>query len=222
MAFAKLTTKKATALTPQVVTIIVDDSGSMEGQKAQDATKGVQDVVITIQAGNQGSSGSRFLVSIAKFGNATIPLVEVVRPESISLNQLSFSGDSGGTEMADALDWAVRAVQKGMTECRRVPGFVEEGAPTPLVLFFSDGANTGRDIATPAQELRGVRFGGGSIDVVAVGIGMDQNSFPVMQQIASKPELAVNIDPAQLAAFLADVGATVMKGEDIKKMVENY
>jgi len=222
MAFAKLTAKKATALTPQVVTIIVDDSGSMEGQKAQDATKGVQDVVITIQAGNQGSSGSRFLVSVAKFGSSTIPMVEAVRPETISMNQLSFSADSGSTEMADALDWAARAVQKGIDDCRRLTGFVEEGAPTPLVLFFSDGANTGRDVTSAAQVLKGIRFAGSGIDVVAVGIGMDQDAFPVMQQIASKPELAINIDPAQLAAFLADVGATVMKGENIKTMVDNY
>lgn len=90
MPFQKLTTKKATSLTPQVVTLIVDDSASMSGTKADQVTKAIQDVVITIQASNLGSKGYRFLLNIAKCGSTVIPLAEAARPESVSLIQLIF------------------------------------------------------------------------------------------------------------------------------------
>jgi TRAP-type uncharacterized transport system substrate-binding protein len=75
----------ATALTPQVVTLIVDDSGSMSGAKAQDATEAIKNLVITMQSGNQGSTGYRFLLNIAKFGSGTTALAQAARSESISL-----------------------------------------------------------------------------------------------------------------------------------------
>jgi uncharacterized protein YegL len=222
MAFKRLTTKKATSLTPQVVTLVVDDSGSMGGSKAADATKGVQEIIITIQAGNQGASNSRFFVNIAKFGSTTIPLVEAGRPESVSLTQLTFTGDSGGTEMAGALNWAVHSTQKALGECRKISKYIEESSPNPLVLFFSDGANTGGDVGPAAQALRAIPFGGGNVDVVAVGIGMNPGDFSLMERIASQPELAVNIDPSQLAEFLAEVGATLQKGEEPGKLIKQF
>ncbi len=222
MAFQRLTTKKATSLTPQVVTIVVDDSGSMSGQKATDATKGVQDIIITIQAGNQGASNSRFFVNVAKFGSSTTPLVEAARPESVSLGQFTFTGDSGGTEMPDALTWAARATQRALAECRKIPKYIEESSPNPLVLFLSDGANTGGDVTPGAQAIKSIPFSGGNVDVVAVGIGMSQSDFAVMERIASKQELAANIDPAQLAEFLAEVGATLQKGEDAENILKKF
>lgn len=222
MAFQKLTTKKATSLTPQVVTLIVDDSGSMEGSKAEQATNAMQDLVIAMQAGNQGSGGFRFLLNIAKFGSSTIPLAEAAKPEIVSLKDLVFTADSGGTEMADALTWASQALQKGLAECKKIAKYSQEGSPNPLVVFFSDGENTGGDVGASADALKSVPFTGGMVDVVAVGIGMNQKDFPVMERIASRADLAVNIDPSQLAEFIADVGATVQRGESPKALVDKY
>jgi uncharacterized protein YegL len=222
MAFQKLSMKKATALTPQVVTLIVDDSGSMSGTKAQDATEAMKNLVITMQAGNQGSTGYRFLLNIAKFGSGVTALAEATKPELISLNSISFSGDSGGTDMPKALAWGATAVQRALDECRKVPGYSEESSPNPLVVFFSDGANTGGDVTSHAQALKSVRFTSGTVDVVAVGIGMLQYDLPVMEQIASRPELAVNIDPAELPGFIADVGATALNNETPDKLIEKY
>jgi len=233
MAFQRLTNRKATSLTPQVVTIVVDDSGSMTNSvidvadgankpKSSIVTSGVQDIVITIQAGNQGASNSRFFLNIAKFGDSAIPLVEAGRPESVSLSDLTFAGDSGGTEMAAALVWAAKATQKALAECRKIPNYSEEGSPNPLVLFCSDGENTGPDVAVPAQALRSISFAGGRVDVVAAGVGMNQKDFAVMEKIASKPELSVNVDPSQLSEFLAEVGATLQKGEAPEKLVGKF
>jgi len=222
MGFTKLTTKKATALTPQVVTLIVDDSGSMSGTKAHDATEAMKQLVITMQAANQGSTGFRFLLNIAKFGDHTTPIAEASRPEAISLGSLVFAGESGSTEMAEALNWTARTLQRALNDCRNVAGYVEESSPNPLVVFFSDGGNTGVDIAASAQALKNVHFAGGNVDVVAVGIGMEQKDFPVMERIASRSDLAVNIDPVELSAFIADVGATAVRGESSAEMVKKY
>jgi hypothetical protein len=81
-----------------------------------------------------------------------------------------------------------------------------------LVVFLSDGANTGPDVAESAQTLKSVKFAGGTIDVVAAGIGMEEKDFDVMQRIASRPALSTNIDPKELSVFLAAVGATVVAG----------
>lgn len=223
MPFQKLTDKKATSRTPQVVTILIDDSGSMSSnQKCQQATQGVKDLLMTIMTGNQGASLSRFVVSVAKFGDTVSPLVEATRPEDIDLSQLVFTGGSGSTEMANALEWAEKATTSGISRCQTVPDFIAESAPNPVVFFFSDGANTGSDIGNAAGALKAIQFPGGRIDVVAVGIGMSPSEFPVMERIASAPELAGNINAAELGEFLAAVGATLQKGESINKLMDQY
>jgi uncharacterized protein YegL len=227
MPVQKLTNKKATARSPQVVTLIVDDSGSMsattaEGPKNEQATSATKQLVMTMQSWNQGSTGSRYILNIAKFGSSTIPIAEASKPEAVSLNNLVFAADSGGTEMPEALAWASQALQKALSECRKIPGYAEEGSPNPLVLFFSDGENTGGDVGPVAKALKSIPFSGGAVDVVAVGIGMDQKDFPVMEGIASRPDLSVNIDPKDLAEFIADVGATLQKGESPETLIKKY
>jgi uncharacterized protein YegL len=222
MAIQKLTTKKATSLTPQVVTLIVDDSGSMAGQKAKDVTDAMENMVIAMQAQNQGSGGFRFLLNIAKFGSSTIPLAEAARPETVSLKQLVFTGDSGGTEMSSALTWASQALQNALAECQKIATYSQGGSPNPLVVFFSDGENTGGDVGASADALKAIPFAGGSVDVVAVGVGMSQNAFPIMERIASRPDLAVNIKESELGEFIADVVITVQRGDSPKALVDKY
>jgi uncharacterized protein YegL len=219
MAF--LTQKKATAHTPQVVTLIVDDSGSMDGEKAKQATAAMQDLVIAMQSGDLGSSAFRFLLNIAKFGDETSALAVAATPKEVTLDMLNFTGDSGTTDMPKALEWAKESLQQALTRCRQNPNFKEDASPNPLVVFFSDGANTGGDVEGPAHALRSIAFQGGSVDVVACGIGMDPNALPVMKKISSRPDLAVNIDPDTLGEFIAGVGATVLAGEQPKKLVQN-
>ena len=230
MPVQKLTNKRATSLTPQVVTMIVDDSGSMSssttaGPKNEQATSATKQLVMTMQSWNQGrtqATGSRYILNIAKFGSSTTSIAEAAKPEGVSLHDLVFAADSGGTEMPEALTWASQAVQKALAECRKIPGYTEEASPNPLVLFFSDGENTGGDVGPAAKALKAIPFVGGSVDVVAIGIGMDQKDFPIMEGIASRPELAVNIDPAEVAEFIAEVGATLQRGESPETLIKKY
>jgi len=226
-AIAKLSLKKATARTPQIVTFIIDDSGSMSmstpnGPKNEQATAATQQLIMTMQSWNQGSTGSRYILNIAKFGTTTVPIVEAAKPEDVSLNDLVFSADSGTTEMPEALTWAMHALKKSLDGCKQVPGYAEEASPNPLVIFFSDGGNTGGEVGTIAQALKSLPFAGGAVDVVAVGIGMDQSTFPIMQEIASRSDLSVNLEPGELGNFIADVGATLQRGESPETLIKKY
>lgn len=216
-----LTSKKATATTPQVVTLIIDDSGSMSGNKSKQATDAAQDMVITMQSANQGSSWSRYLLNICKFGSGVTPLANAAKPEEIDLGILDFSGSSGTTHMYSALDWGADSLQESLNRCRNeAPNYDEVNTPSPLCVFFSDGANNGPDPAPAAQALKSIPFKGGSIDVVACGIGMSSEDFQIMGIIASHQDLVVNIDPEKLAEFIAEVGATAIKSESPVKLIE--
>lgn len=214
-----LTNKKATSKTPQIVTLIVDDSNSMQGllhtgkTKAQVATDSLQDMVITTQANTQGAKGFRFLVNIAKFGNEVTPIAEAEAPPNVDLDELVFRGDSGRTNMAAALEWAVAALEKSLDVCRRLPAFDESNSPPPLIVFMSDGENNGPEIEDVARRLRSIRFGAGPVNVIACGIGMHEEHLPTLRTIASNPEFAMNINPSRLADFIAAVGATMMQGD---------
>ena len=218
---AYLTEKKATSTTPQVVTLVVDDSGSMEGDKARQVTAALQDMVIQMQSGNLGASISKFFVNLAKFGDQPTTIAVAARPNEVDISLLTFAGESGKTDIPLALQWAASAVAQSLDRCRREPVYREEDSPAPLVVFFSDGANTGGDVGPAAAALKGIQFQSGTIDVVACAIGMEPGDFPIMQSIASRPELAVNIDPSKLGDFIAEVGVTVLNNRRVESLVDN-
>ncbi|GEM_PF-5935334 len=218
-----LTHKRATSHTPQVIALIIDDSGSMrENDKATQATASVQDLLIQLQASTQGASGWRFLLNIAKFGDNITEIAVASPPLEIDFNSIAFAATGGATEMPKALQWAAWAIEQSLHKCRQLPGYDETNAPNPLCVFFSDGKNTSRDsVPNSAMALRSIPFTGGNVDVVACGIGMNPNDFPIMQQIASRPELAANIDPYRLGDFIAEVGATVQYDRNAVDLLRN-
>src|SRR5580658_3809679 len=197
--------KKATAYTPQVVVIVMDDSGSMNEpctgaeSKAKVASQGIRQLVMNIQADNVGSSICRYYLSLAKFGDDVTPLVEAQSPTDVRLSIIDFKGESGSTNMISALEWADKAIAGSLLMIRAsVPNYHEDRTPPPVVLFFSDGENTGPDVTEAAKRIHKLSFQGDKAMVVACGIGMKPEHFEVMQSIASLPELAANIAVEQL------------------------
>lgn len=224
MATQRLTTRIANSQSPQIVTLVVDDSGSMStDSKCTQATEALKNLVMEIQGGNMGTGGYRYLVNIAKFGDEVTPLAECAAPNTIDIDTLNFAGESGGTEMAPALEWASAVTDRSIKQLRALPKFKEEAAPNPIVVFFSDGENTGPDVTAPAQKLKSLKMVGGNIDVVACGIGMTQEAFDtVMKVIASKEDLAVNINPSELGNFIAEVRKTVIQGGSAQDLVQQF
>jgi len=202
--------------------IVIDDSGSMQGSSATQASEGAQQLVMEMQANNIGAGGSRFILSLGKFGDTVTPLCMAAKPDAVDMTTVEFTGDSGTTEMAAALTWAAEALEQSLAVCRRISGYVEADSPSPVVILFSDGANTGADVTTAVNRLHSIPFQSGRVNVVAVGIGMAPTDFQVMERIASDPDLARNINPAELQEFLAFAGATIVKGETPKVMVDQF
>ena len=218
MAFKK-SEKRANAHHPQIVILVIDDSGSMaEEGKCQQVTEAVQDMVITMQSLNLGTHGYRFLLNICKFGDAPTELAVAQSPSQVNVDSLVFDGSSGGTEMDTALRWAERALVQSLQRCRSVPNYQEESAPSPICVFLSDGECTGEDPAAAASSLRSVAFKDGQVDVFAVGVGMRDEHFEVMKTIASRPEYAIRIDAEGVADFLGDVGNTVVVGTGVEEL----
>jgi hypothetical protein len=209
----KKSDKRANALHPQCVTIVVDDSGSMaEEGKCQQVTEAIQDMVITMQSLNMGSHGYRYLLNICKFGDSPTELAVAKSPHEVDVDKLEFDGSSGGTDMLPALQWAEVALKKSLERCRSIPNFQEELAPNPICVFMSDGESTGEDPASAAKALRTIAIKNGEVDVLAVGVGMLDEHFEVMKSIASQPEYAVRIGPEGVADFLGEVAGTALEG----------
>src|SRR5277367_201490 len=131
--------KRANARHPQVVTLVIDDSGSMaEEGKCQQVTEAVQDMVITMQSLNMGTHGYRFLLNICKFGDGPNEVAVAATPGEVDVDALEFRGASGGTDMLLALQWADGALKKGLDRCRKtIPNYQEELAPNPLCVVIS-------------------------------------------------------------------------------------
>jgi uncharacterized protein YegL len=212
-------TKSANAHHPQIVTLIIDDSGSMEGSKAKQVTEAIQDgFVIELQSKDLQSSRFRFLLNIAKFGDDVVPLAVAKIAKDVNLQALTFKGDSGQTNIAAGLHWAKEALETSLQYCRGLTDYDEEQCPNPLCILFTDGENTGPDVAQPAQTLRSVPFKGGQVDVFVCGIGLDKKDFATAQAIASDPALATNIGPNDIGRFIAQVTITVVENKEVRRL----
>jgi uncharacterized protein YegL len=202
---------KANSLHPQIIVFVIDDSGSMSGQKAKTATEAAQDSIITLQSQNLQSHRFRFLLSVAKFGDGVTPLEVAKKPGDINLQNLVFDGASGQTNIPAALDWARQAIEQSLQACRALPDYDEAQSPNPLVVLITDGENTGSDVTAPAQALKSLPFSGGQVDVVVCGVGLEPKDLATAQTIASDPALAANIRSDEIAKFFAAVTVTVIK-----------
>jgi len=177
-------------------------------------------MVLQMQSGSLTSKGFRHCLNIAKFGDYPTPIGVAVGPKEIDLTNVVLTGDSGKTDIPAALTWAAEALAQALARCRSISGYRETDSPIPLVVLFSDGANTGSDVGASANALRAVAHQAGAVEVVACGIGMDAADFAVMQAIASRPEFAINIDPSLLDQFIATVGLTATNNGTAEDLVD--
>jgi hypothetical protein len=215
----KKSEKRANAYKPQCVTLVIDNSNSMaEKGKAEQVTSAVQDMVITMQSLNIGTKGFRFLLNLGSFGDSCQGLAVAASPAEVDVDKLVFRGDSGGTDIPVALAWAEGAVKKALERCRKLPNYQEELAPNPICIFLSDAENTGGAVTAAASSLHSIPFRGGCVDVFAVGVGMQDEHFKTMTEIASRPEYAIRIDPEGIAEFLAEVHGTIVESSDVARL----
>jgi uncharacterized protein YegL len=175
----------------QPVHLILDDSGSMCGAKAAEASN-AGNVLLAELADHKNKDG--FRINLIRFGSSSTLEASSAAPESINV---AISGSSGGT----AAEPALRLAQNGertfipRTERRRVPG---------IVVFMSDGQLGDRaEAMRVADELK--RDG---VTIITVGFGSDAD-VSTLKNIASTPDHYAFAAVGGLANVFAKVGKTI-------------
>jgi uncharacterized protein YegL len=186
----------------QNVVLVRDRSGSMGGQKAQDASAASLDLVAELA---QPSNKDGFAVGVVDFA-ATSQLVHdltkatelngKVAPLSVGSGLL---GLFGGTNITAGLEDAQRILDKA----EQLGG---EGAQylRPVVSIFTDGChNTGPGPKDVADRLKQ------KADLVTVAFGSDADEA-LLRSLASSPQHFYRCaNGRELRKFLAAVGATM-------------
>lgn len=157
---------RVTSKNPWHIVLVLDDSGSMSGQECADLNEAIKELVDALVTASMGQK-PYFKVSVISFGSNCQTLAEAVTENDLDENVIAnFSGDSGSTNAAVALDEAARIL-------RKYPG--EETDFEPFVFFLSDGhpdnapqalqaADTIKNMALPSGTPRLVTLGFGSVD----------------------------------------------------------
>lgn len=203
--------RKAAPNRQQLVCVLADDSGSMRGPKAAAATAGIREMLLRCQTtGPRGADYSFFRLALIQFGDNAHTLIDGRPVREIDPDALLLSGNSGGTNITEALEQAYSGLRKYMQQVID-PHPQRDRHPVPLVLLFSDGHN-GYGKPTPvSQKIKALNIDGEPVLVVCAGVATVETDEPdeqLLREIAS-PECYLHIDNAQmLSAFLAEVGSS--------------
>ena len=184
---------------PMTVCIIADDSKSMAGDPACEVTQSIRDFLVMLQAACQGRR-SYFQVLLLKFGDFPHVIHDFAPVLDIDPDEIELTGQSGGTDMGAALELACQKLSNG--------GAALPGVP-PLVLFCSDGANSGADPLPWAERIKSLESESGE-GPFFVTCGFGEVDKPLLQQIATSPDHFKDLrSPFELRQFLAEIGSTV-------------
>jgi len=205
-------TRQARQSRPQVVCILADNSGSMQGDKARAATEGIREMIMECQTkGPQGVERSYFKVLLVKFSNeAQIdPSCDMTPVRQIDPQTIEIRGDGGQTNITAALQLALDRLKPYMQGLQNHPEHGEH--PLPLVLLFSDGEhNVGAPPQSVAAQLKSLRLDGESVVVVSAGVavGDGRPDETTLREIGS-PECYLPVTAADmLTAFISEVGSS--------------
>ncbi|MEM7349362.1 MAG: VWA domain-containing protein [Acidobacteriota bacterium] len=174
---------------PTDFVIVLDRSGSMNGEKIEQARAAVRELI------SQLAVGDRFaLVSYSSGAAVSIPLSEATAEARQHWRQVVASiQPGGGTNMSDGLDLALEITQG--------TGF---GRATRWILISDGLANQG-DASVEGLSARARRAAGREAVVSTVGVGADFNEF-LMSQVADAGtgNYYYLEDVAQLAQVFSD------------------
>ena len=209
---------------PQLVCVLADNSGSMAGEKAQAATRGIREMLMECQSrGPEGPDRSYFKFLLIRFDQvATLDLLCAMTPvRMIDPDQISIDGRGGQTDITAALELTLMRLRPYMDSLQQHPERSEH--PLPLVLLFSDGEhNVGSGPQPVAAEIKRLNLDGDPvvIAVAGVSVGSKHPHEKVLREIAS-PECYVHIDNAPaLAAFIATVGSSgASRAVDVARVI---
>ncbi len=204
--------RQARQTRPQVVCILADNSGSMEGEKAQAATNGIREMIMECQSkGPPGPERSYFKLLLIRFDQhaAIDPLCDLTPVRKINPDDIAIDGKGGQTNITAALQLTLDRLRPYLASLQDHPERAMH--PLPLVLLFSDGQhNVGEGPGPVAAEIKRLTLDGEPVVIAAAGVavGGDQPDERTLREIAS-PECYVPIsNVAALSAFISAVGSS--------------
>ena len=184
---------------PMAICIVVDDSTSMAGDSARDVTDAIRDFLVMLQAACHGQR-SYFSILLVKFGDFAHVVQDFTPVLDVDPNEIEFSGASGGTDMAAALELVFGKLSDATRQVPPVP---------PLVLFCSDGSNSGADPLPWADRIKDLKCASGEPSFL-VTCGFGEADKALLQKIATSPSHYKDLaSPFELRQFLAEIGSTV-------------
>lgn len=210
---------------PQLVCLLADTSGSMAGEKAEAATRGIREMIMECQSrGPEGSDRSYFKLLLIRFDEAAEidPLCDMTPIRKIDPDRVGLTVTGKQTDITAALELALMRLKPYMEEIRQHPERKEH--PLPLVLLFSDGEhNYGTGPHTVSSEIKSLTLDDQPvvIAVAGVSVGSSQPDLRTLCDIAS-PECYVHITNSRaLSAFISSVGSSgVSRARDVAQVIK--
>lgn len=207
--------KRICSAHPLQLILIADDSDSMgdayqgiAGKKAKDVSDGIKNWLIQLR-GKTRAVKPYFYFTLIVFGTDVDPVVENklinrIRPETIDLR-----GNSGATNLADALREAQAVLERSQHESYPVP---YSDFCSPFVFVYTDGeANQPIEAEHAARQLRSMSLPCGSPQIVTLGFGDADHEF--LERIASTREHYVDcVNSETVMRLLPQIGTPTTTG----------
>ena len=200
----------------QLVVVIADNSYSMQGEKAEAASKGIENMILQCQIASGEQSNFRVLLIVFATEPYIHPQCRRTPVLEIDTDRIILRGEGGQTNMPEAFRLARQQIEEYLAEISDHPQ--QSKHPIPLVLIFSDGHNNPKfgDPVTEASVLKELRYDSLPILIVTAGVAVDEEDVPdenLLKAIATKTDegvpLYVPIQRADvLSIFLANTGSS--------------
>lgn len=212
----KMPATRVTSESPWHTVLLIDDSGSMEGQPAADVSLGLETMLSEMAMLAGGNKKPYFKVSIIKFGSHVTQMAAAKSPADLEGQLGSFLGDGGTTNMAGAF-------QEAENVLRANPGQATDFQP--WVFLFSDGRPDDVNAAVAAaQSLKSMQLPAGAPYVMAFGFGAVDDGL--MQQVCSNREafkrISSSTDLLTIMPQIGTVARTAANASQLQQGIQTF
>lgn len=195
--------KRVCSDSPMHIILIADDSGSMRGPAAQQVNKGIQRWLNELLFLSLQGEKYWFYFSLITFGTRPRVLDTNIPLPELNIDHIApIAGQSGGTNIAPALERAIQVLKEHPPKPTDCP---------PFVYLYTDGKADDPKMALHiAAQLKALDLPCGRPRLVVLGFFEADKEF--CEKLASTPEFYVQCDDsATLANILPEVGSLVAK-----------
>lgn len=218
---SELLQKRITSRTPMHIVLCADDSGSMKGEPAGNATKAIHAWVNELYVATRGKR-PYFRFSLVLFGSQATIAGEALDVRDVDVSSFVLAGGGGHTNMAEALSTVRALLSRDGAPAEHCPPFVflfTDGRPTDVRGHETDEVR--RAAAFEAATLKALPLACGSPFIITIGFGKTDDPF--MQSLASTPGHYHRILSAQdLIRLLPEIGTPTIAVEGEEGTVGHF